>query len=721
MLLTVQEFKQRVSTGLFDLTADLAEQTGRGGPDERASWFNSLPVLADLLDGPELAPAHLFFSGKGHSSLEYRIPGSASYADVILLGDLDDRPSVVILELKHWATRDDAPGPVEGLMNRHDGLYSHPSDQVAGYVEFVRRSHSAVDARTNVVGAAVFTSREPVDAYRKPPNRTLTTAFPCFSIGSHKDDAAQAKLFLCKNIKAPNAAFAARFEKGEFRQDARSILAAARTILASTADGLVLLDHQRFALARCMALLQDALAEHGQQRKLTLVVKGPPGSGKSVVALKLWAHAVETLSRVTGSKHFVTTSESQADNWERTVNAIHGNADWLARRASSFQPIKGNDYSPLLKQHEIQPGGRAGWRTTLATLKDRGVEYSSERRDNSCALTVVDEAHALMNPELKEVDPFSGIHVELGPIGYHIIRCSMVSVFFLDPEQGFRDKENTSIADLEAWSKELGSEFLAVADLSGTQFRCAGSAEYVDWVDALLANAPMEILVAKARHWHPKPSVLAVRDAAETQSALPVRGLDFRIFDDPLQMENALRARREEHNEVRLLATFAREWRSKKLTSMRQLTDQHYDFEIPVETSAGWIPWRKLWNLKEGGFGYSAFVQAPVGSAMYGDSLSQIGCPYVVRGFDYGYVGLLWLSDLRARDGHLTPDPRHVHETQLKQTKAAVRRGEPGAAERLDIAVKQAYRILLTRGLKGIYIWFEDETTRRHVEATLGQ
>ena len=720
MLLTVHDFKQRVRTDLFDLAEDLAVETGRGGPDERDSWFNSLPVLADLFDGLDLASAHLFFSGKGHSSLEYRIPGSASYADVILLGDLDDRPSVVILELKHWSTRDDSPGPVEGLINRHDGLYPHPSDQVAGYVEFVRRSHSAVDPQTNVVGAAIFTRRDSVDAYRKPPNGTLTTAFPCFSIGGHGADIAQAKLFLSKNIKTPNPAFAQRFQTGEFRQDARSILSAARTILESQTEGLVLLDHQRFALARCMALLQDALAEHGTHHKLTLVVKGPPGSGKSVVALKLWAHAVEALRSVKGSKHFVTTSESQADNWERTVDDIHGNADWLARRASSFQPIKGNEFASLLKKHQVQSGGRTAWRETLTALKDVGVKYSSERRKNSCALTVVDEAHALMNPEHKEVDPFSGIHVEQGPIGYHIIRCSRVSVFFLDPEQGFRDKENTSIDDLKAWSKELDSVFLEVADLSGTQFRCAGSVEYVDWVDALLANEPMDALVAKARRWYLRPSVLSVRDAGETPSAPATRGLDFRIFDDPLQMENALRARRADGHEVRLLASFAREWRSKKLTSTRQVTDQDYDFDIPVETSSGWISWRKLWNLKEGGFGYTAFVQAPVGSAMYGDPLSQVGCPYVVRGFDYGYVGLLWLSDLRAIDGHLAPDPRHVHETQLKLTKAAARRGDPGAAERLDTAVKQAYRILLTRGLKGIYLWFEDEATRRHVEATLG-
>jgi DUF2075 family protein len=533
-------------------------------------------------------------------------------------------------------------------------------------------------------------------------------------------DTAQAQAFLSKNIKAPNATFARHFEAGEFRQDAHSILSAAHTILKSTDRSLVLLDHQRFALARCMALLQQVLAEHGAQRKVTLVVKGPPGSGKSVVALKLWAHAVETLGRVPGSKHFVTTSESQADNWERTINEIHGNADWLARRASSFQPIRGADYSKLLSTHQIQSGGRTGWRATLKAFKEFGIEYSSERRDNSCALTVVDEAHALMNPEHSEVDPFSGIHVELGPVGYHIIRCSRVSIFFLDPQQGFREKENTSIDDLKAWSAELDSQFIDVADLSGTQFRCAGSAEYVSWVEALLANAPTDTLVAMARRWHVQPSFSSIRDSGVPLSEAPIRGFDFRVFDNPLQLEEALRARLAERHEVRLLASFARQWRSKKLTSMRQVTDDDYDFDIPIKTDAGSVRWRKLWNLKEGPFGYTAFVQAPVGSAMYRDPLAQIGCPYVVRGFDYDYVGLLWLSDLRAVDGGLTPDPSHVHETQLKRTKAAARRGEPGATERLDTAVKQAYRILLTRGLKGIYIWFEDDTTRRHVEASLG-
>jgi DUF2075 family protein len=720
MLLTVQEFKQRVRAGLSDLAQDLAEQTGRGGLDERTSWFNSLPRLADLLDGTELAPAHLFFSGTGHSSIEYRIPGTASTADVILLGKIDDRPSVVVLELKHWSTDQDIPGPTEGLMERHDGFYLHPSDQVGAYVEFVKRSHSAVDARTNVVGAAIFTGPQSVDAYRQPPNRNLASAYPCYAIGGNSREFLEAQHFLTKNIKIADPQFAERFESGEFRQDACSILVAAQSILKSRADGLVLLDHQRFALGRCMGLLQSALAERSKHHKITMVIKGPPGSGKSVVALKLWAEAVQKLGRVAGSKHFVSTSESQADNWERTINELHGNADLLARRASSFQPLSGIAFGRALTQFAIETKGRTGWRETLKALHDAGITLPAERRDNSCALTVVDEAHALMNPEHKEVDPFSGIHVDLGPVGYHIIRCSRVSVFFLDPEQGFRDKENTSINDLKTWSLELGAEFIEVADLSGAQFRCAGSVEFVNWVDALLANAPATELVAISKRWQSRQCADSAQGGSDPGSPNVARSIDFKIFDDPLQMEKALTARRSEGHTIRLLAPFAREWRSKKLTSLKQLSDEHYDFEIPVKTEQGWVMWRKLWNLKEGGFGYSAFVQAPLGSAMYNDSLGQIGCPYVVRGFDYGYVGVLWFSDLRAKDGQLVPDLHHIHETQLKQTKAAVRRGEADAQARLAMGVTQAYRILLTRGLKGVYLWFEDDATRQHVEAALG-
>ena len=53
---------------------------------------------------------------------------------------------------------------------------------------------------------------------------------------------------------------------------------------------------------------------------------------------------------------------------------------------------------------------------------------------------------------------------------------------------------------------------------------------------------------------------------------------------------------------------------------------------------------------------------------------ARSGCPYVVRGFDYGYVGVLWLSDLVWRSDRWAFDLKHVHESGLKHSIAAAKR-----------------------------------------------
>ena len=104
------------------------------------------------------------------------------------------------------------------------------------------------------------------------------------------------------------------------------------------------------------------------------------------------------------------------------------------------------------------------------------------------------------------------------------------------------------------------------------------------------------------------------------------------------------------------------------------------------------------------------------------DPLSEVGCPYAVRGFDFDYIGLLWLRDLHCRDGVWSVDIDHVCESGLSRhvSRARAEKGREGpAAEALLNKIKQAYRILLTRAMKGIYIWFEDQATERAVRTYL--
>ena len=107
---------------------------------------------------------------------------------------------------------------------------------------------------------------------------------------------------------------------------------------------------------------------------------------------------------------------------------------------------------------------------------------------------------------------------------------------------------------------------------------------------------------------------------------------------------------------------------------------------------------------------------------MGADPLCEVGCPYAVRGFDFDYVGVLWLSDLVWRGGQWRADPAHVHDSGLdRSVGAAEAERTPGPAhEKLRSALAQAYRILLTRGISGCDLWIEDAETREHVRACLG-
>lgn len=100
------------------------------------------------------------------------------------------------------------------------------------------------------------------------------------------------------------------------------------------------------------------------------------------------------------------------------------------------------------------------------------------------------------------------------------------------------------------------------------------------------------------------------------------------------------------------------------------------------------------------------------------DPLCEVGCPYAVRGFDFDYVGILWLSDLVWRDDHWELQPDHVFETGLSRILGRVKKNpDPKSQdyEQLLAKIAQGYRILLTRAIRGVYFWVEDAETRDHL------
>lgn len=708
LLITVAEFRQQANNDLDGLVQSLKNLTGRGGHSEEQAWRHSLPGVAKAFVSPRFDSLHLYFGGKGRLALEYRLPSASSWCDMVMLGAHQGRPSAVIVELKDWQTRADRPAAIEGLMVRQGHEELHPSDQVKGYTEYCRRFHSTVATYgAGVHGCVLFTRDYFCQAYSEPPNDKLSQSYPLFTL-SPSDVSAKLPEYFSSRLTEPYEEFAQEFARGVYHQNRSFVRTVAEQLVDPNRSPLELLDGQRRALHLCQQNLESCLFDVRGPRKTVVVVEGPPGSGKSVVAARLWANLVVDKRLPEGNATFVTTSTAQTSNWRSLFREAAEDvaARGLVVTTNEYVPFTTQDVGRVQREH---PGALADigkWRDNYKLMRRL---YPDRHRspDDHFLVSIVDEAHALINPEHADARGQFGFAVNVGPQAFHIIRSSTVSIFFLDPQQSFRERESTEIADIRMWAAELGAGFVGPISLADAQFRCGGSKEYVDWVDTICANLPNR-------------SPLDAQEANAKYKSVVRSTFNFSVFDTPFELESALRELIDAGYSARLVASYAREWKTGSATSPHDLPDELKDFFLPIRAGSNTRNWSRIWNyIPNNGRNYTSFVRAPVGSRMHDDMLIEVGCPYVVRGFDFDFIGLLWFSDLKRRNGRWVVDLDHVFETGLSRHKQrAQRERDPQgpAHQALIDKLLQGYRILLTRAMRGVFIWFEDAETRRYIE-----
>lgn len=709
LLLTVAEFREQITTDIDGLVLSLRRITGRGGSAEEHAWRHSLPGVAKALASPNLANLHLYFGGKGNIALEYNLPSAPSWCDVVLLGAHNGRPSAVILELKDWQTRTDKPGQFEGLMLRQGRKELHPSDQVKGYTEYCRRFHSVVlSYQAAVHGCVLFTRDYFCQTYYDSPNDALSRDYPLFTLSPH-DLAESIPSFLSNRLTAPDPSFAREFARGVYQQDRSFVRSVAAQLADPGSSPLELLDGQRRALYLCRENLESSIFQDRGPRKTVMVVEGPPGSGKSVVAARLWSNLVMDERLPDGNVTFVTTSTAQTSNWRALFKDATSEvaARGLVVTANEYMPFTTQNIGQVRRKHPNELLEVDRWRDNYRLLRQL-TPKNQRTSDDHFLVSVVDEAHALINPEHNDARGQFGFAVNVGPQAYHIIRSSVVSIFFLDPQQNFRERESTLVADLKKWSAELGAKFIGPISLADAQFRCGGSKEYVDWVESLC-----EIRA--------KPLPTAIKEY-RTQYGVPIERPNFqlRFFNTPFDLEEALRDKIWDGKTARLVASYARDWVTRDTVNPHELPDNLKDFHISGPAMGTDKDWSKIWNyVPNNGRDYTSFIRAPIGTRMHDDVLAEVGCPYVVRGFDFDYIGLLWLGDLKRRSGRWIVDLDQVFETGLTRHKQRARKErDPTGPDHQALIVKllQGYRILLTRAMQGLYIWFEDTETQDYVE-----
>ncbi len=295
----------------------------------------------------------------------------------------------------------------------------------------------------------------------------------------------------------------------------------------------------------------------------------------------------------------------------------------------------------------------------------KGSGTYTEVGNNMIHTLVVDEAHRLNEK--------SGMFHNMGENQVkEIIHSAMCSVFFIDESQRVTMDDIGSVDEIKKWAEKEQSEVIMM-ELS-SQFRCNGSNGYLAWLD----------------------DMLGIRETPNYD----LEGIDYdiRVCDTPDEMRNLIIEKNNISNRARILAGYCWNWikEGKKDPNVHDIKID--DFEIS-------------WNLDSG----QAY-------ALREESVNEAGCIHTTQGLEFDYVGVIVGDDIRYENGEVVTDftKRAGTDQSLKGIKKMFNENPDEAKARADEIIKNTYRTLMTRGMKGCYIYCTDKGMREYMKKRLG-
>jgi hypothetical protein len=120
--------------------------------------------------------------------------------------------------------------------------------------------------------------------------------------------------------------------------------------------------------------------------------------------------------------------------------------------------------------------------------------------------------------------------------------------------------------------------------------------------------------------------------------------------------------------------------------------------------------WRKPWNAKPDAGRLARGIPPSDLWATDPSGIEQVGCIYTAQGFEVDYIGVIWGKDLAYDlDGQSwVANKNESRDRSVKQSKTGF----------LQL-VKNTYRVLLSRGMKGCFVCFLDKDTERFVRSRM--
>ncbi len=612
--ITNNYFSARIEDAFLKKTGSL--------PADSRGWANDYARFCTVLSSAAVAD-DISVAIEYHCS-----PVGRSRIDVLLAGSDGQNDNGLIIELKAW----DKAGlsEIENMVVAPLGggiVKQHPNLQARQYKGMIMRFNQDIVSQDIRLHPSAYL----FNLYRRSPEPLEDARY--------KDLLSESRLFLANDVselKAYLEALVPRkaksdvlflLEHGKWRP-ADELISRVGSMLEGNEE-FTLIDEQDEAFR---IIRHQVLSETDRAGRHVFVVEGGPGTGKSVIAVRLLA---ETLKK-------------KCMGFFVAPNMAFRNAlvESLARGDRGYR----EDGDALFK---------SSW----------SFHASDWSRDARSEILIVDEAHRLRDKAYQ----YKGKSMVSD-----MVRASRISVFFIDESQRVTWNDSGSVASIKAAAAEFGATFHPPLKLAA-QFRCNGSTGYLNWLDDVLQIRP----TGNFENW------------GDGQ-------YEFKIFDRAEDLYGALKLKND-RNKARLIAGYSWEWptegRSRGTASLHVTAD---GLALP-------------WNYD--GESWAAAK----------DGIGQVGCVHTSQGLEFDWMGVLIGDDLSYKDGAVRSDParRAKTDASLKGWKGEFKAAKDDAAAqarimaKVDEIIKGTYRVLLSRGRRGSFVWCKDEALREYLKKRL--
>lgn len=405
----------------------------------------------------------------------------------------------------------------------------------------------------------------------------------------------------------------------------------------------------------CYNVVNDLLSalESPKRKSLSCIVEGSAGTGKTILAIYLTSLLANVNNRLIDVFH----DEKNVADPSLKSKVLHRLTKYVQKHGS----LK---IAYVLPMSSVRKTVKTVFSKAKNGLRANMAVGPAEVVDDIYDVLIVDESHRLAaRRNMGWMGRFDNVCRKLGlePSTANaldwIVRSSKHRVLFYDKEQSVKRSDITP-AEFDASLKGTKRKKYGLS----TQMRCKGGKKYIDYL--------REIFDGSA----------ARKEAFDTY--------DVKLFDSATDMIDSIKRLNGEHGLCRNVAGYAWEWISKGRSAEEIENADLYDITLEGK--------KYVWNMKN-----SEWI-------LRRGSVNEIGCIHTTQGYDLNYVGVIFGEeiDYDPTTGSIEIYPERFFDKNVKKG---------SSADELKRYIVNAYKVMLTRGIRGCYIYACNEGLRGYL------